>query len=714
MKAYRDMPFHPDSEKLVNVIRNITGQDNTQFYRIVAAYYLSLMASSMGAVIRMSPKETLPINFFGIGLAPSGTGKDFSVKIIEEDVLDQFTDCFLNETLPIAAEDNLPKLANKRAIRKQVDPDEELARVTKEYESLGSPVFSFDSATLAAVRQFRHKLLMGGLGALNLQINEIGTNLVGKQDELNVFIELYDGKLKSALTKNTQDNSRSEEIRGKVPANMLLFGTPSSLLQAGSKLEEQFHAMLETGYARRCFFAYFTGKAERMKLTPEQELERRYNTDNMDFLQELSDRFHNLADIINAHKEIIAPKDVLLANIRYKQHCEDRADEFKEHQITLQQEMKNRHFKALKLAGTYAFIEQSPEITLDHLEYAIRLTEESGECFRKITNQEKHYVKLAKHIADIGEDITEADMDDALPFYKGPQGKKQEMLQLAIAWGYKNNIIIKKSFQDGIAFLRGETLKKTDLTQIPVSYSTDIAVGYTNELAPFDQFYKLTQASNLHWVSHHLRGGHRQEDNIEPGFSVVVLDVDGGTPMHVAKELLKDYQYLMYTTKRHTDQENRYRIILPMNYRLSLDAKDYKEFMKNVYEWMPFEVDTATGQRARKWMSHNGQHFYNDGQMLDVLPFIPKTSKNEEHRKRLDNQQSLGNLERWFLNNTGDGNRNNQLLRFAMILVDAGFGFDQIRTRVVEFNDKIADKLDETEIMSTIMVTVAKALPKQP
>ncbi|GEK52339.1 DUF3987 domain-containing protein [Vreelandella venusta] len=714
MKAYEDMPFHPDSEKLVNVIRNVTGQDNIQFYRVVVAYYMSLMASSMGAVIRMSPKETLPINFFGIGLAPSGTGKDFSVKIIEEDVLDQFVDRFLTETLPIAAEDHLPKLANKRAIRKGVDPDEELARVTKEYECLGSPVFSFDSATLAAVRQFRHKLLMSNLGALNLQINEIGTNLVGKQDELNVFIELYDGKLKSALTKNTQDNSRSEEIRGRVPANMLLFGTPSSLLQTGSKLEEQFQAMMETGYARRCFFAHYEGKVERVKMTPEEELQRRYNTDNMDYLQELSDRFAARADLINAHKEIIAPKEVLLANIRYKQYCEDRADKFKEHQVTLQQEMKNRHFKALKLAGAYAFVDDSPEITLAHLEQAIALAEASGKCFKSINTQKKHYEKLAEHIADMGEDITHADLDVALPFYPKAANQRNDMLNMAIAWGYKNNIIIKKAFQDGIEFLRGETLKKTDLTQIPLSYSKDIATGYINELAPFEQLHKLTQASNLHWVSHFLRGGHRQEDNIEPGFSVVVLDVDGGVQLSTAQLLLKDYKYLMYTTKRHTDQEHRFRIVLPMNYRLELDTKDYKEFMKNIYEWMPFEVDTATGQRARKWMSHNGHYVYNDGELLDVLPFIPKTSKNEEHRKRINNQQSLDNLERWVINNTGDGNRNNQLLRYAMILVDAGFGFDVIRTRVIDLNDKLADKLDETEIMSTIMVSAGKALAKQP
>jgi hypothetical protein len=100
--------------------------------------------------------------------------------------------------------------------------------------------------------------------------------------------------------------------------------------------------------------------------------------------------------------------------------------------------------------------------------------------------------------------------------------------------------------------------------------------------------------------------------------------------------------------------------------------------------------------------------------VLDALPFIPKTTKNEERKALFNTQQSMDNLERWVLNNSGDGNRNNMLLRYAMILVDAGFAFENIRSRVVGLNDKMPDKLSEAEIMATVMTTVMKTLSKRP
>ena len=147
-----------------------------------------------------------------------------------------------------------------------------------------------------------------------------------------------------------------------------------------------------------------------------------------------------------------------------------------------------------------------------------------------------------------------------------------------------------------------------------------------------------------------------------------------------------------------------------MNYTLALDAKDHKEFWNNVFEWLPFEVDTASAQRARKWLSHNGHYEYQDGQTIDVLPFIPKTSKNEEFRQKNLDQQGMDNLERWVLNNTGDGNRNNQLLRYALILVDAGFDFDGTLSRVSQLNTKLDVPLEEAEILNTVMKTVTKKL----
>ena len=713
MLDFDQMDYHPDSEKLVEILCNKTQNSNPLFFRVLVGYYFAMVASMMRTSIATHDRGDIPINLYALNLSPSGTGKGVSTGLIENEVIHRFRERFLEETFPILAEQNLPKLANKRAVRKATDPDDELVKVQKEFDILGPLLFSFDSGTVPAIKQMRHKLLMANAGSLNLQIDEIGSNLVGNIEVLNTYLELYDvGAIKQKLIKSTSDNVRSEEIVGRTPTNMLLFGTPAKLLN-GSKTEEELYSMLETGYARRCFFGYSRNSNKVTDLTPEQVYDMMTNQGSFQFLEDLAERLENLADIINVNKRLTMSKDTALLLIEYKLKCEKEANALSEHEEIKKAEISHRYFKALKLAGAYAFVDDSPELTTQHLYQAIKLAEESGKAFNQLLTRDRPYVKLAKYIATVKRDITQADLVEDLPFYRGAAGQKSEMLNLAIAYGYKNNIIIKKSFADGIEFLRGETLKETDLSRMVVSYSSDITTDYRNELAPFDQLHRLTQAQGLHWVSHHLNGGYRNEENAIPGFNMVVVDVDGGVNLSTAKMLLKNYKFLIYTTKRHTEQENRFRIILPINYELQLDAKDYKEFMANIYEWLPFEVDTGTNQRARKWLSHDGYYEYNDGETLDALPFIPKTSKNEERKELMNSQQSMDNLERWVINNIGDGNRNNLMHRYGMILVDAGFTFDKIKERVFALNDKIADKLDHTELFATVLTTVSKEILKR-
>ena len=713
MKPFSEMEYHPTSEKLVDILRDRTQRDDSLFFRIMVSYYFSIAAAQMRCTINSPDKGEIPVNIYALNLAPSGYGKTLSANLMEEEVLQRFRSRFLEETFPILADNNMPKLAIKRANRKSTDPDEELQKVQKEFEGCGEMVFSFDSGSSPAVKQLRHKLLMANAGSMNLIMDEISANLSANQEAFATFIELYDkGLTKQKITKVSSDSRRSEEIIGKTPANLLMFGVPSRLLD-GAKTEADLIAMLDQGYARRCFFGYARSTAMRKSRTPEQMYEDRTNRSNETVLEELSDRLENLADIINANKQLVISKAVCIRLNEYQLNCEERAEKLPDHQEIQKSELANRHFKVLKLAGTYAFIDDSPEITEDHIYYAIKLAEDSGEAFGQLLARDKPWVKLAKYIATCKQDVTQADLAEDLPFYKGGVSQKNEMIAQAIAYGYKNNIIIKKSFSDGIEFLRGETLKETDLSRLVISYSTDITTDYANEYAPFDKLHKLTQAPSLHWTAHHLNGGYRNEENCIPGFNLVVLDVDGGVNISTVKLLLKGYKYLLYTTKRHTEEENRFRIVLPINYQLEMDAKDYKEFMANIYEWLPFEVDTATNQRARKWMSHNGHYEYNEGEVLDALPFIPKTSKNEERKGLMNSQQSMDNLERWVINNIGDGNRNNLLLRYAMILLDGGFDFEAIRTKVMGLNEKIADKLEEAEIMATILTTVMKTIAKR-
>jgi hypothetical protein len=714
LKPFDKMAYHPTSEKLVDILCAHTQSEDRLFFRVMTGFYLSLAATQMRCAIKFPDGNDIPVNNYALNLAPSGYGKTKSMSLLEDKLLGQFRTRFVEDTFATLAEQNLPKIAVKRANRNGTDPDAEEAILKKIfYKDLGELLFSFDSGTSPAVKQMRSKLLLANAGSMNLIMDEVGANLIDNMEVFNTFIELYDkGVVKQKLVKNTNDSVRIEEIHSQTPANLMMFGVPSRLLD-GAKTEEALMTMLDMGYARRCFFGYVRSTRRSVR-TAEQIFLDRTNKAHDTTLESLADHFYRLADIINANKKLQISKDTCLLLFDYQINCEARSERFREHQETLKREMSERYFKVLKLAGAYAFADDSPTVTNAHIEAAIRLAEDSGEAFHQLLSRDKPWVKLAKFIGSCDEDVTQADLAEELPFYKGGTGVKQDLMNQAIAWGYKNNIIIKKTFADGIEFLRGETLRQTDLAKMVVAYSDDITTGYRNETAPFDQLHKLTQAQGMHWVSHHLSGGYRNEDNAIPGFNLVVLDVENSASLSTAKLLLKDYKFLAYTTKRHTDASNRFRIILPISHELKLDAKDYKEFYKNVLEWLPFEAEAEScATRSKKWLSHNGHYEYNDGEVLDALPFIPKTSKNEERKKLLNSQQSMDNLERWVMNNIGDGNRNNMLLRYAMILLDAGFDFEGIRSRVSSLNDKIVDKLDEIEIMSTIMVTITKALAKR-
>lgn len=713
MLPIKDMPYHPTSEKLREILNQKTQSENDLFYRVLIAFQFCVMASQMRCTIKTPDRGVIPVNMYALNLATSGAGKGHSTNILEEQVFHLFRDRFM-ETFDYIAEGHLKQLADDRAIRKGVPEDEELQRVIKEFQALGPLVYTFDSGTPAALKQMRHKLLMAKCGAMNLVIDEIGSNVLANKEVLTTLLELFDvGAIRPKITKVTAENSRNEEINGRTPTNLMMFGTPSKLLNGG-KEEEELDSMLDTGYARRCFFGVTQGVKKNLDLTPQEIYELRTNQASNQFLEQLADRLELLADMSNVRTTLVMQQATSLELIEYQVACERKAAEMPEHEELRKAEMTHRYFKALKLAGAYAFVDGSPELTIQHLHYAIKLVEDSGAAFDVLLNRDRPYAKLAKYLAAVGKEVTQADLVQDLAYYRGGTGQRNEILTLAIAYGYKNNIIIKKSFNDGIEFLRGEALKPTDLTKMYVAHSKDMTHGYVNEYAPWDKLHVLTQLQGHHWLNHHLQGGHRLEANAIPGFNMVVIDIDGTVNLSTAKLLLKGYTAMFYTTKRHTDAENRFRIILPLNYELKMDAADYKAFYNNVLAGLPFSADEQCAHRCKKWLSHAGHVEYIDGELFDALPFIPKTAKDEERRQRLDNQQQMDNLERWVLNNSGDGNRNNMLLKYAMILVDAGFSEQNIADKVLSLNDKMPDKLSEMEIRSTILISVARKIAKLP
>lgn len=701
---------HPVITDMVDVLCNKTQNTDRGFFQTEAAFFLAKMASTMRAVIVTKDRGEIPVNIYALALATSGYGKGHSISIIEEEFMNSFRKRFMDDTFKTVAEQHLWHIANERAAKYNTDQQEEYEKAEKEFRQAGAYFFTFDSATPPAVKQLRHKLIMAGCGAINLQIDEIGSNLIGSTDVLTLFLELFDqGKVKQKLIKSTNDNARNEDLEGKTPTNMLLFGTPSKLLDGGSN-EEQFYSFLDIGYARRCIFGHGHYQIRAYDVeTAEQIYHRLINPSNQTAVNKWSSHFHKLADPAMYGWKMNVADSVGIQLLTYKIACEKAADALPEHEEIRKAELGHRYFKALKLAGALAFVDESTEIEMEHLMSAILLVEESGVAFQAILNREKSYVKLARYIAEVGTEVTHADLYEALPFYKAGTAARNEQMTLASAWGYKQHIVIKKSFVDGIEFFKGEKLQETNLSEIVVSYSNHWAYNYMSEKVPFDQLHVMTQAQGYHWSNHHFKNQHRAEENVVPGFNMIVIDVDGGIGLEAVHEIIREYKFMTYTTKRHSEEENRFRLIIPMNYYLELDSEEYKEFMNSIMEWLPFVTDESANQRSKKWESFDGDFHYNlDGELLDVLDFIPKTNRNEALKRQNKELQSLDNLERWFAQRIAMGNRNNHMIKFALTLLDSGMSLLDVSKATHEFNTKLNNPLPEDEIDNTIMVTVAK------
>ena len=708
---FSNVEHNPCLEEITDLICRKTQNTDTGFFHVEVAYFLSKIAASMRAYIDSADRGQIPVNCYAICLAESGYSKGYSVNIMEDTILSGFKKEFCGRLFHVIADRNINARAEDIAIANQLEVEDVVQQLRDSYNRAGNYVFTFDSGTGPAVKQMRNKLLLSEIGAINVQVDEVGSNLLNSPEVIAIFLELYDqGKVKAKLIKNTNDNVRDLDIDGKTPANMLLFGTPVKLFD-GDSTEDFFYSMLDTGYARRCLFGYGlnNNKKAYYSQTAEEIYDALVEPKNKEITDKWNSYFTSLAQESMYNFRIELQKKEAIQLLEYRIECEKKADELSQYAEIQKAELNHRYFKALKLAGTYAFIERANVISSDHLMQAIKLVEESGENFLKILNREKSYMKLANYLASVNEELTHADLTEALPFYKSTQ--RNELLSLATAWGYKHHILIKKTFSDGVEFMKGEALEETNLNNLIISYSDDFANGYISDYAPFDQLAtNLFKLDGMNWCNHHFKDGHRANIDALSTFNMVVLDVDGDISLNTAERLLKDYIYILYTTKRHTEEINRFRVVLPIKYTLSFDLEDYKAFMNNILSWMPFKSDEAANQPSKKWLTNpNAEIRINStGSLLDPTKFIPNTFRNTSFLQDQKKINSFDNLERWFAKQIETGNRNNLLLKYALCLVDNGLELEAVENKVLGFNKKLKDKLPEEEIQNTILVTARK------
>ena len=220
--------------------------------------------------------------------------------------------------------------------------------------------------------------------------------------------------------------------------------------------------------------------------------------------------------------------------------------------------------------------------------------------------------------------------------------------------------------------------------------------------------HNITTSTGYHYAAHNFIDEHRKTENTIPGFDLLICDCDGDISISAVNLLLEKYTFLLSTTKRHTEEVNRFRLIFPMSHKLKLSTIDYAKYMTNVYKWLPFPVDTSTKDSARKWESYPGKYLYNQGELIDATLFIPETKKSNDINNSSLSAKGVSNLEKWFLTNTIEGNRANHLYRYGMIMIDAGYALDVIKSSITAMNQALESPLDSQQIQNSILYSLNK------
>ena len=698
--------FHARQEELVDIMCAKTGSNDRSFFRVMVAYKFAEMATNMRATVAFAGTTGIPTNMYALDLAPSGYSKNASMNLLEKNIFKGFKDNFMLTSMAKVTEANLIALAGEYETLMGIEAGEALRKIQKEYVSLPKFLYSFGSSTPEGFKAMRAKLSMAGIGCTSNVIDEIGSNLQGNQETMTVQLEAYDmGQSKQKLIK-VDSNS---DMKGSVPSNLFAFGTQSKLLD-GCTIEKQFFDMLETGYARRFVVGFVESTVREDDITAEEMYDSVMNPMIDAQLISHNKYYEDLADEKKWNQEFPMSKDVTIKLMQYRLACDKIADGLKDHDEILKAVIKHSYWRALKIAGSYAFVDEESEITEEILENAIALSEEGIRAFRAMLKREKPYEKLAKYISDVGKKVTQVDLVEDLVFYRGSESQKRELMNLAVAYGYNNNMIIKRTIRDDIEFLEGERLKEVDLNNISVSWSKDFTEGYKEGVGKFDNLHPLICGNGFHYCSHQFKDGYRNKENAIKGFDLLILDVDSGLHIDICKTLLKDYTYMIATTKRHTESNHRFRIVLPMSHRLELDKDEYSKFMQNVFEWLPFDSDEQTKDISRKWQSFSGDYWYNKGSQLDVLQFIPDTPKEVVYKKRYNAYTGVEHLQKWFLMNYNeeDYGRNNMCRDYALALFDDGMNSDNVRNSLHSFNEKLNTPMNHSELESTVMKTVLR------
>ena len=642
--------------------------------------------------------DNKPIRYYAIIFSGSGSGKNYSMDIVRSLFsLDNYAEAMMSWFLRNASNGEMDK-----------KDKEEIIRYMPKSITVGI------EGTAEGLYMVAQSQVSSGFGSLNLESVEFGENITGSAALLSKLKELRDGVMKAKIIKGDDSQEMRRDIEDII-SNFIGLGSKKNTTTESRK---EFNRIASSGLYRRTFM-----------IDSKQDIAKNDQETNLEPLKEYIDALNE------HHREsfltLIDNNFFGTQEFEYHESYHTKLDEIDDWLINRANDNKlNEYYEydvgsldiIEDLAHIIAFLEWDYEVSEYHLEKAFRFFKKTRESVEDIFKS-IHPYRIMYNLLKLKPEMTISEMaeiDSEIPIQKT---KVKDNLDLLRELCYRNGEVLVENI-GAVTRYKIDELPSNDLKHLIFSLSTDNKGKYAINFVPAELTWEqvkqlvVSQKAESFILSHFepsskAPDGHRHKDYHIPGGNVVAFDIDEGMTIDEAKEILKEYKYLIYTTKSHQKEKNgvicdRFRIIMPTKTSYFIHAEQYKEFYENVENLIGISSNDPQTRNASRLFFTNpeAEVIENDGTLLDITLCLPNTNKAEAMMPKIDEinqiaeeggevERRIAGMMKWTLQNATPGNRNNSLYRFGAFIRDLGLDPESY---IVQINEMLSEPLTTKEI----------------
>ena len=398
-----------------------------------ANYKMANIASQMHiSVDTKSGYKPTPVNLYSLVLLVSGGGKNSSLGLLDRWF---FGDAFFK------IKDLVYPYYKKEAYKKLESDGIE--------RDIHSWTQSISNATISGMYAYAESFSLCGFGSLNIEVDEIGNAVTSKAELFENLLTPYDNGDFMPVAKRTDSNGM--DISG-LPVNLYCFGNRVRLLD-GDRTENNFIQMLDEGYGRRFIFVDDDSKP---KLASGQEILEEMKISEATRQKRAEDRefIKGIIKADNFKKTLELTEGAMLKYATIKAEGDAYCYNNRNLQPAVIADMTERHFKTVKLAGIYAFFDNSEVVKEEHMEQAFEVIEASSEVLKRLRKIKPLHERLLEALAQEPDKITAQTML-GYPFINSNWSKKiLEYIELAKQLASERGYEWDEATKDGVTYYR--------------------------------------------------------------------------------------------------------------------------------------------------------------------------------------------------------------------------------------------------------------------